>query len=270
MAKKLAVLIIHGMGSQEIGFSEKMIEELGRRVNGLGKDSNLIAWKPIFWADILEPKQVAFLREAQANNDMDYIKLRKFVISALSDAVAYQKVDSEKNHTYDLIHRRVKEKIDELFNVDLARKSCPLIILAHSLGGHIMSNYIWDIQNSKTDLTGFSDFEKFEYLAGMITFGCNIPLFTFAYRNVVPIRFPGNKLEAEYVRNAKWLNYYDPDDVLGYPLKQINADYNKVVAEDISINVGGALTSWSPASHSDYWTDDDFTKSVSQFIRAFI
>lgn len=37
---------------------------------------------------------------------------------------------------------------------------------------------------------------------------------------------------------AKWFNFYDPDDVLGYPLKTINADYKKAVAKDIPINVG--------------------------------
>jgi hypothetical protein len=37
---------------------------------------------------------------------------------------------------------------------------------------------------------------------------------------------------------AKWYNFYDPDDVLGYPLKTINADYKKAVTKDIPTNVG--------------------------------
>lgn len=69
---------------------------------------------------------------------------------------------------------------------------------------------------------------------------------------------------------AKWLNYYDPDDVLGYPLKPINAEYRKVVSKDIAINTGGILTSWNPMAHNGYWTDNDFTKPVAKYIGQFV
>ena len=109
-------------------------------------------------------------------------------------------------------------------------------------------------------------------LAGMVTFGCNIPLFTFAYTNVAPIVFPAAELpDPGDVRDkAKWLNYYDPDDVLGYPLKSINAAYDAVVDEDIPINVGGLFSSWNPLSHNKYWTDNDFTKPAAEFIATFL
>ena len=140
--------------------------------------------------------------------------------------------------------------------------------MAHSLGGHIMSNYIWDMQ--KSTVTTLSSFEKMDLLAGMVTFGCNIPLFTFAYDNVIPIKFPGDALSAESKSKTKWLNYYDPDDILGYPLKAINAAYENIVDEDVPINVGGIFSSWNPSSHTKYWTDNDFTKPVSKFISTFI
>ncbi|MCH7957406.1 MAG: hypothetical protein IIB63_07635, partial [Proteobacteria bacterium] len=109
-------------------------------------------------------------------------------------------------------------------------------------------------------------------LAGMITFGCNIPLFTFAYTKVVPIQFPAPDLpDPGDVRDkAKWLNYFDPDDVLGYPLKSINAAYDAVVDEDIAINVGGLLSNWNFLSHTKYWTDNDFTKPAAEFIATFL
>lgn len=72
-------------------------------------------------------------------------------------------------------------------------------------------------------------------------------------------------------RKAKWLNFYDPDDVLGYPLKPINAAYDNVVTDDITINVGSWFsTSWNPLSHSAYWTDNSFTKPVAKYVCSFL
>ena len=88
--KKLAIAVIHGIGSQTPGFADEMIEELKDRVDDLGKNSVDIAWRSIFWANIPAPAQEAYLRAANANNDLDYIGLRRFIVSALSDATAYR------------------------------------------------------------------------------------------------------------------------------------------------------------------------------------
>ena len=103
--------------------------------------------------------------------------------------------------------RRAVQKVYE-DPKELDRTPKPLVVLAHSIGGHIMSNYIWDIQKKRPIVEpGANKFERMETLAGIITFGCKIPLFTFALKDIVPITLPGG---------VKWLNYFDPDDVLGY------------------------------------------------------
>ncbi len=267
MGKDVAVVVIHGMGSQKPDFAESMISEINQRVKRLGKKPAAIAWRSIFWADVLEPRQIAYLRDANLENNLDYTGLRKFVISALGDASAYQKVGGG-NTTYEDIHKIIRERIKALYETDLNSNACPLILFAHSLGGHIMSNYIWDIQSGAVD--NGNAFENMAHLAGLVTFGCNIPLFTFAYRKVVPIVFPGKKLTTAQSKKAQWMNFYDPDDILGYPLKAINAAYDAVVDEDIAINVGSILTHWQPSSHRDYWTDNDFTKPASAFIAGFL
>ena len=222
MSAELAVLVIHGMGSQVPSFAEDMMEELNDRVDDLGKDSKTIAWKSIYWANILEGRQREYLRDAKRAGDLDYIGLRQFMLSAFGDASAYQKVESKENTTYKKIHKRVERDIKSLYVKELKSKPKPLVILAHSLGGHIMSNYIWDMQHSND--AGMSPFERMEKLSGIITFGCNIPFFTFAYEKVEPIQFPPKKLPPGLKKKAKWLNFYDPDDVLAYPLKAINPD----------------------------------------------
>ncbi|HJM02614.1 MAG TPA: hypothetical protein QF617_07415, partial [Arenicellales bacterium] len=65
---------------------------------------------------------------------------------------------------------------------------------------------------------------------------------------------------------ARWLNYYDPDDVLAWPLKSVNAAYARVVSDDRLINVGGALIGRTPFSHLRYWPDRGFAREVAAFL----
>jgi hypothetical protein len=266
MSKELVVLVIHGMGSQGPDFADEMIEEVNNRVEKLGKDFTQIVWQPIYWADITEPKELGYLKSARENNDLDWIKLRKFMLTSFGDASAYRQVPG--SDVYKDIHALIAKNISKVYRENLGEKPKPMLVVAHSLGGHIMSNYIWDVNKPKNK--NLSTFERMNYLAGIITFGCNIPLFTFAFDKIEPIRFPPAGLPAKFKPKAKWLNYYDPDDVLGYPLKPINEEYAKVVTEDIAINAGGLLSSWNPMSHTQYWTDNDLTKPVAEYISTFL
>ena len=262
----LCIAVIHGMGSQEKGYSLPMCGEINRR---LGAAASKVEWEEIYWADILEKRERDYFTHANAGNDLDWIKLRRFMLRAFGDASAYRKTDDPNNSAYHDIHARVHESIVALDD----GTDTPLVVMAHSLGGHIMSSYIYDIQQGRSVVaTGTSDFQQMKTLAGMITFGCNIPFFTLAYRKsaITPIRFPGDTLTPALKARAKWLNFYDPDDVLGYPLKAINKKYERVVNADIPINVGGMLSSWNPMSHQKYWTDNDFTRPVAGFIRGLL
>ena len=256
MAEDLGVLVIHGIGSQERDFADEMIDELQDLVDG----SDRIAWQPVFWADVLKKAQDSYLRRANSNNTLDYMGIRRFVVGALGDASAYRRVNDDPKSTYGRVHTIVRDDVANLQGQLGDAK--PLVILAHSLGGQIMSNYIWDIQKGIEIVTpGNNQFEKMRTMKGLITFGCNIPLFTFALDKVLPIKLPAG---------AKWTNYYDPDDVLGYPLKPLSAEYRATVSRDIPINVGGLFSSWNPLSHNGYWTDNDFTKPVAKFLSSLL
>lgn len=270
MAKEIAVLILHGMGSQQAGFAEPMIAEVSNRLAGLDKDPAAVAWEPVFWADVLEKRQNQYLRAAVRANNLDFMGLRKFVVSALGDAAAYRRVKGKATSVYGQIHARVRDAVRRVYANELGHNARPLVFIAHSLGGQIMSNYVWDTQTARSRKGNV--FERMETLAGIITFGCNMPLFTFAHDrgDLKPIRFPGNALPAAVKRKARWLNFYDRDDVLGYPLKPINGAYARVVSRDIVINVGGVLTSWNPLSHEKYWTDSDFTEYVADFLASLL
>jgi hypothetical protein len=270
-AMKLAVVITHGMGTDTMpGFADGLIAELTHRIASAGKSAEAVAFAPVYWADITQSAQQRYLEAARQAAELNFMSVRHFVVGALGDAAAYQRVDDPVDSVQGEIHARVRDAIHDLYVTQLNEAAVPLVVMAHSLGGHILSNYIWDLQHDNVPRKGLSGFERFWTHAGMVTFGCNIPLFTFAHRKVVPIDFPGPRLDKATAKLARWYNYFDSDDVLGYPLKPLSVAYSRVVDADIEVNVGGLLSSWNPISHTKYWTDDSFTKPVAEFLTVFL
>jgi len=267
MAPEVGVLIIHGMGSQQPDFADGLIAELMEK---LGVKAGDVCFEPVYWAPLLAEREGAVWRKLSAECDMDWVKLRKFVLNALGDATAYRYIPGELDCTYYRIHDKVHEGLKRL-QASLGSDDKPLIVIAHSLGAAIMTNYIWDRQNGKDEgRYGESPFEKMQTLAGLLTFGCNIPLFVLAYDKIECITFPPKELDVHLKAKAKWLNFFDPDDILGWPLKKLSEGYGKAVTADHEINVGGGLTSWNPVSHSEYWTDNNFTRPAAKFIGEFV
>ncbi len=88
--------------------------------------------------------------------------MRRFMVYSVSDAAAYRKADDSKDTVYDDIHARVDLVMDKLD--DPANPDRPLVVLAHSLGGHIMSNYIWDLQKPGSEDGG----GRFSLVSGFV------------------------------------------------------------------------------------------------------
>ncbi len=276
---KVAVLVVHGMGDQKADFADEMITKLHHELGVARAD---IVFRTAWWAPILEPQETQLIRTLSRDNDLNYKRLRKFVIHAMGDAVAYQEVPAGQHRTnvYEQIHAFLGEELHQLRmaardGLPADHPEPPLVIVAHSLGCHMISNHVWDLQNGRRDPVADNPFERIKTLAGIVTFGCNIPLFSLAYNKFIPIAFPGTGIrevlksgttEQQISEAARWLNFYDPDDVLAYPLKPLSNQYAKAVTADIAVNVGGILSSWNPASHMEYWTDRAVVKATAQLI----
>ena len=140
----------------------------------------------------------------------------------------------------------------------------------------MMSNYIWDRQHPARGTV--DRLEPLPNLVGMITFGCNIPLFALAFPRAKPIDLPGQGVRKPELKIAsRWLNFLDRDDVLGWPLKPLYAEkFDRLSSKqqgtvtrihDFEINVGSVFTSWNVASHSNYWTDNDLTRPIASYLR---
>jgi hypothetical protein len=80
---------------------------------------------------------------------------------------------------------------------------------------------------------------------------------------VVPIDRPSETF--------RWLNFYDQDDPLGWPLEPLYS-YTDASArpKDIAVSVGTLFTGWNPLSHSAYWTSPGFIQPASGLLRELL
>ena len=281
MTADVAVAVIHGIGSQadkypeisdERTFSERLHRRLRRKLGR--RRMARVAWREVFWADILGPRQDRYMEAIRPLTRYDHV--RGFLVHSIADAAAFQRregpEDGPDDQAYGTIQDRVRATIADL-NADTSDDT-PLVILAHSFGGYVLSNYVWDMQHGA--LSPPTPFQRMETISRFVTFGCNIPLFTFHRppEAVEPIAFPGRALPGGDRREPWWLNFYDQDDVLGYPLAPIGPHYQALAdrgeLHDLAINAGGLLRSWNPLSHEAYWTDPRFVRPVARVLRGLL
>ncbi|WP_308725533.1 hypothetical protein [Metapseudomonas otitidis] len=269
---KLAVAILHGIGSQpdqrdaegQYSYAQGLIGGLRRE---LGVEADAIAFQSLYWASVLDRRERAYLDRLE-HEPVTWRWLREAVTLFLGDASGYRKVSQAYDTTYEEVHQCLRNGLTAL-RAKVA-PTTPLVVLAHSLGGHIFSNFVWDQQKlNATPSCPRDPFLALETLAGLVTFGCNIPLFTFAYDPVRPIRFPGHCLPAGLEHAARWLNVYAPADPLGYPLRPLQ-NYAEVVTEDVALPVGPWYKRHTPLSHMEYWNDARFHRYLAGHLRQLL
>lgn len=269
---KLAVAIIHGIGAQldlrdgegQYDYARSLIAGVRRR---LGAEADDIAFRSLYWASVLDQREQAYLDKLAAE-PVSWRWLRRLVTLFLGDASGYRKVSQAYDDTYEQVHQCLRHGLNAL-RAEVGPQT-PLVVLAHSLGGHVFSNYAWDQQKlNATPSCPRDPFIALETLAGLITFGCNIPLFTFAYEQIVPIRFPGHCLSDAVREQARWLNLYAPADPLGYPLRPLS-NYAALVEEDRPLPVGPWYKRHTPLSHMEYWSDAGFHDYVARYLRQLL
>ncbi|MHC4553021.1 MAG: hypothetical protein ACYSUT_09705 [Planctomycetota bacterium] len=269
MNKDVAVIAVHGMGDAQRDFAEDLKEEL---VGKLGQSKwNRVHFDTIFYSHILQSHEKAVFESMRKK--VDYVKLRKFLLYGISDAAGLERNAHLKNSPYQQAQEVIRETLVRCGKA-LGDFKKPVILVAHSLGCQVLSNYIWDSQSKspgqgiwkgKKPTNTLSDkFYRFKTLRAFYTTGCNIPIFVAG--------FPKAKINAVTTNgkgyNFLWHNFYDEDDVLGWPLKPLSPSYKQQVYRDHEINAGGGFfsslwTSWNPLSHNGYWSDREFLKPLT-------
>ena len=266
MAKRIGILVLHGMGEQPPDFDHdlkaKLLARLGDTV------ASDVAWQNVYYQPIMQHNQEEVWKRVAAQQPR-WMNSRRFFLYGFSDAATYEHSPGATDSVYKQVHEVIREAMDAL-QTELGDENAPLVIFAHSLGCQVISNYIWDAMAGKGIWAGRSpsDFHRFKTLSYMFTAGCNIPLFVSGMENIEAINKPND--------NFQWLNYYDKDDFLGWPLKPLSTgfenSYDAIVTQDIPINAHRSwnplswLASWTPAAHTMYWVADGFINPVAKHI----
>ena len=307
MPQHVAVVFVHGIFARAIQYSAPM---QGHLLKLLPRElRKYVDFEEVFWAGPVRGRQTAYMKNARTDADIVENRLRTFFIQGLGDAAAYQKTPRRENSIYYQVHDEINKTLKRYD--ERLHSSTPLVFIGHSLGSHIISSYAWDLNRLKqrsdddirnepddlvrqqhAELKQASDFRRLDTLAGLVTFGSNIPLFTFTFgaARIYPLTkpphghagsslkpaFPGPKLPGALQQSAQWLNFYSRRDVLGYPLKPLNEFFGaEQRIEDICVRsesrISRILPYWSNLSaHIGYWTNATVLQRTTALIRRII
>jgi hypothetical protein len=272
--RKIAVIVLHGIGSSNADYAEGLCEGLRTRTRAECGDG--IVLHPIHWHPLLDPIEHELMIRARRGGTLRFPITREFLVNFIGDAFAYQPALRERT-MYNAIHELIADKL-RLLAAEVGGDA-PLCIIAHSLGSVIASNYIYDLQTHPTRAIIADSviekmhpmptpLEKGETLALFYTMGSPIALFTLRYTDPPygrPIAMPPPALAAYHPGLfSEWVNFYDPDDAIGFPLRELNPEYGRSVTADRAIDVGNRLTSWNPLSHLSYWNDADLLNPIAR------
>lgn len=285
---ELGVVIIHGMGDPNPAFAAPLIDGLSRQ---LGAHATAVAFESCFWSDILQAGQDEIWRRLQhASTPMRVNVMRDWIVGTLGDPTGY--LSGYERHGVPVLHSVHQRFADSLARVesrlaDPAR--APILVLAHSLGCVVVTNYLWNLERAAGEVgtatvsamhagarevarkaIGETPVQRLETLTGLITFGCNIPLFLPPVPPYECVRFPRPGLRAGLKATARWLNVYDPYDILGYPLSDLWDQAHGTEIEDVALEVGMPGLSITPLSHTFYWTDAGFQSLVGNELRRML
>ncbi|QRK06801.1 hypothetical protein JQX13_43185 [Archangium violaceum] len=216
---------------------------------------------------------------------LHYPGARWLIMHFVGDAIAYQP-GIGKSEVYDNIHASVTEALARLRQ--RAGDDAPLCVMAHSLGSVIASNYFYDLQvarasmsdqeqiatrllESPEDPMARSPLERGETLAHLYTMGSPLALWSLRYPQQKeldrPVCVPAAELTQHHPgAGGEWVNYYDDDDVIAYPLQPLGEAYRKGV-RDVCVKLSGLFT-WTPMVHPFYWADDQVMEPIAKSLAA--
>ncbi|MFC4931990.1 hypothetical protein [Massilia sp. GCM10023247] len=283
---QVALITVHGMGETPRDYAAGVFGQMRTRLGPALRER--AALYSVYYQHILQRNEQTVWERVAAGGEVHYASLRKFMLFGFADAAGLENRKEDPGSVYELAQGEIARS---LLAACTANPGMPVVFLAHSLGCQVLSSYIYDAQKTLgggqasagiwRDIDAWSrpaigrlltDREK-HFLAGgscsaLVTTGCNIPIFVAAHKEmqIKPIAPPTPRFH--------WLNLYDPDDVLGWPLQPLSNGYRALV-EDRPINagqgaVGWMLKSWNPLSHNSYWQDNEVLEPLASMLRRLV
>lgn len=279
---QVALITVHGMGETPPAYADSLMAQLRSRLGGLAPQ---VTMRSVYYQGILHENQRQVWERTAATGKVRYEALRRFVLYGLGDAAGLENRKEIPGSVYELAQGEIA---GALLSCHAVRPDMPVVFVAQSLGGQVLSSYLYDAQKAAAGRpVGAGIWRNIDAwasgalgrpltaservflgggaCAGLVTTGCNIPIFVAAHKemHIIPIAPPTSLF--------KWINFYDPDDVLGWPLQPLSRGYAALV-EDRAINASGSIASllarsWNPLSHENYWEDGAVLDAIAAMLR---
>jgi hypothetical protein len=254
----IGVLTLHGVGShgEDSDFDAKLRKMLQEKA---GEKTKVVV-KTVVYHGESRNRQAKLWKEFDRLEDrnpssLDQKIIRRILLMNLSDALAYANNPTDKNSFYRTAHGKVRDAINEL-EAELG-DGVPVAVVAHSLGCKVIFDYLCDAQTGAgiwKDKKPPREFQKLVNLRVLITTGCNLPLFESAVPTTEQRFFRASK-------DFQWINFYDRDDLLGWPLRPLGGRFKDIVQDQERNKIGSTLT-----SHVKYWRDDKLNEEIADKI----
>ncbi len=280
---QVALLTLHGMGITLKDYADEFRHRLHAR---LGTARHEVVFESVYYQSILQSNERAVWRHILAGSKVRKESLRTFVLSGLADAIGLETRKERKGSAYEQAQMEIARKL--LAARDRLGRNGPVVFITQSLGCQVLSNYLYDAQLPEggacagiwrdidahaLEIAGHPlDAEEVSFLRGdtiqcWLTTGCSIPVFVAAdtCMRIQPIRAPA--------AGFRWLNLYDPNDVLGWPLRPLGSGYETLV-DDRAINLvleDPTKDSEGPVySHETYWFSEEVLRPIVGILKALL
>jgi hypothetical protein len=279
----VVLVTVHGMGETAPDYAADLGQRLRARIGP--RLAAQVDFRSVYYQQVLQPNELEVWRRVSATGAVRYDRLRKFLLFGFGDAAGLENRKEDSGSVYELAQIEIAKTLLDAYVAN--GPDTPVVLLSHSLGCQVLSSYIYDAQKARSGLPvaagvwkdidhwsrtlqgrALTEPEK-SFLAcgtalGWVTTGCNIPIFVAAHKEmtIIPISPPRPSF--------KWINIYDPDDVLGWPLQPLSEGY-RLLVEDRAINAGRSVIdwivkSWNPMSHSSYWQDEQVLAPLASML----
>jgi len=284
MPDSIAVAIVHGSGQKEPDFADEIIETLKTMFPAAlpeeKRDAAALEIEPVYWADLPRKREEDIWQRVKDSGPMDQLGLRRYIFNLAGDTLAYQP-SKGRRELYVAVHEVMAEAFGRL--ADRVGPEVPLCVLSHSMGTIVTHNYLYDMQRGSEGVIveGAAEnqlpqpdtpLERGETLALFVTYGSPLAIWRLRFGDdYKAIRFPGSAAEELYPElEPRWLNVYDADDVIGYPIGRLTESYaeltEKGYLEDRQRNVGSFWKSWNPLSHKGYFRDEASLEELAGYL----
>ena len=139
MSKELGIIVIHGMGETKGDYYFGLQKNIGKI---LGKKIwEKVHLESIFYQDLMLTNEYKVWANMVNQEVLDWKGLRQFMLFAFADAATLEHKPNKPGSVYHKVQNKIVEALQKT-RVELGNQDKDIILVAQSLGGQVISNYI--------------------------------------------------------------------------------------------------------------------------------